>query len=136
MILTVRIKASQSTKKNTAGPREAGRAKSLLRVMGLDREGAQGIRPKSPVPFLHHIPEESMERMGAGDILLLDATISLRSLVDSVFYALLACPACGKLELITQSQYSGTEAVICGHSDCSSHFRITQKRHFNFLPVN
>ncbi len=107
-----------------------------MRWTGLERESTPYARLKTPVPFLHHIPEESVERMSPGDILLLDASVSLRALVDSVFYALLACPFCGKLDLITQSQYSGTDAVICGHSDCSSHFRITEKRNFTFLRLN
>lgn len=77
-----------------------------------------------------------MTWMGPGDILLLEGTASLRKFVDSVFHAILACPLCGKLDLITQRQYSGTEPVICAHSDCSCHFRINQNHLLTYLPVS
>ncbi len=76
-----------------------------------------------------------MEQMAPGDILLLEETVSLRAFVDSAFFAILACPVCGKLYLITQSQYSGTEPVICAHHNCSCHFRIGQRRSVIYLPV-
>ena len=84
---------------------------------------------------LHHVMEESVEWMAPGDILLLDGAASLRALVDAIFFAILACPACGKLDLITQSQYSGTEPVICAHPNCSCHFRIGQRHTFTYVPV-
>lgn len=89
-----------------------------------------------PVAALRHVFEESMELMRAGDILLLDGTQSLRDLVDTAFFAILACPLCGKLDLLTQSQYSGTETVICGYDDCSCHFRINGRQEISYLPAN
>jgi uncharacterized protein YbaR (Trm112 family) len=80
--------------------------------------------------------EESLTWMAPGDILLLNGTPSLRELVDPAFYAMLACPLCGKLDLISHRQYCGTDSVICAHDDCSCHFRIDQKQHFTYLPVN
>ncbi|MGH9401786.1 MAG: hypothetical protein ACRD2P_06740 [Terriglobia bacterium] len=89
-----------------------------------------------PVAALRHVFEESMELMRPGDILLLDGTQSLRELVDTAFFAILACPFCGKLDLLTQSQYSGAETVICGYDDCTCHFRINGRQEIAYLPVN
>ncbi|HLI35701.1 MAG TPA: hypothetical protein VKW70_11690 [Terriglobia bacterium] len=103
-------------------------ASSKLRPMGAQR--------KPPIESLHHVFQDSMDRMSPGDILLLDDNESLRDLVDPAFFAILSCPLCGKLDLITQSQYSGTESVICGYDDCSCHFRIEHKQTLIYLPVN
>jgi uncharacterized protein YbaR (Trm112 family) len=77
-----------------------------------------------------------MSWMAPGDILMLERTTSLRACVDQAFYAILACPLCGKLDFITQKQYSGTEHVVCGHNDCSCHFRIDQRHRVTYLPIN
>lgn len=77
-----------------------------------------------------------MDRMSPGDILLLALATSLRELVDPAFFAILACPLCGKLDLITQSQYSGTDSVICGYNGCACHFRIDHRHGLVYLPVN
>ncbi|MDE3179452.1 MAG: hypothetical protein KGM47_07290 [Acidobacteriota bacterium] len=89
-----------------------------------------------PVELLSYVLEGSMATMTQGDIILLDGTESLRELVDRAFFAILACPICGKLDLVTQSQYSGTETVICGYDDCACHFRIDGKQQIAYLPVN
>lgn len=89
-----------------------------------------------PILALRHVFEEAMELMHPGDILLLEGTSSLRELVDTAFFAILACPHCGKLDLVTQSQYSGIETVICGYDDCSCHFRINRRQEIMYLPLN
>ncbi len=94
------------------------------------------VAPCGPVCCLQHVAEESMNRMNPGDILLLDGVESLRDLVDPAFYAILACPVCGKLDLITQAQYSGNGSVICDYDDCSCHFRIGRRHDLIYLPVN
>jgi hypothetical protein len=38
------------------------------------------------------------------------------------FWAVLACPTCGSLGLITRSQHAGLEAMICGAEDCSAEY--------------
>ncbi|MGH9396445.1 MAG: hypothetical protein ACRD18_06290 [Terriglobia bacterium] len=90
----------------------------------------------TPAAMLHYVFEESMEMMARGDIILLDGTESLRELVDTAFFAILACPFCGKLDLVTQSQYSGTETVICGYDNCACHFRINGRQEIDYLPAN
>lgn len=100
----------------------------------------QAAAPPAPAPQpvgeLRHVYEEAMELMRPGDILLLDGTQSLRDLVDTAFYAILACPICGKLDLLTQAQYSGTDTVICGYDDCTCCFRIHQRQEIAYLFAN
>jgi hypothetical protein len=74
--------------------------------------------------------------MDPADIILLEEADSLRAAVESVFFAVLACPACGTLGLITLSQYLGTDPVICRSNRCSCRFRIDNKSRLIYLPVN
>jgi uncharacterized protein YbaR (Trm112 family) len=96
----------------------------------------RGDPSETQVTSLRYVMEESLSWMAPGDILILERTISLREFVDPAFYAMLACPLCGKLDLINQRQYYGAESVVCAHNDCSCHFRIDQRQHFTYLPVN
>jgi hypothetical protein len=41
---------------------------------------------------------------------------------DNPYWAVLACPSCGSLGLITKQQCAGLEAMICGASDCSAEY--------------
>lgn len=92
--------------------------------------------PAERVGCIEHVAEDSMNRMNPGDILLIEGAESLRDLVDPAFYAILACPLCGKLDLITQAQYSGTDSVMCDYDDCSCQFRIGEWHDLIYLPVN
>ena len=38
------------------------------------------------------------------------------------YWAVLACPDCGALGLITRAQYNGLESMICGGDTCSSEY--------------
>ncbi|MGH9328713.1 MAG: hypothetical protein ACRD2B_18760 [Terriglobia bacterium] len=92
--------------------------------------------PARAVTRVHHVFDGALDHMHPGDVLLLNEVESLRNVVDPAFFAILACPLCGKQDLITQSQYSGTDPVICGYDDCSCHFRIDQESNLIYLPVN
>ena len=85
---------------------------------------------------LHHVDEFALGTMDPGDIILLAEAESLRSAVESIFFAILACPMCGTLGLITSSQYFGAEPVICGSKLCSCRFRIDNKTRLVYLPVD
>ena len=85
---------------------------------------------------LQHIHAESLTTMLPGDILVLEQTDSLRSSIDSVFFAVLACPACGALSLITSRQYFGALPVFCQSKLCSCRFRIEDESRLTYLPVN
>lgn len=89
-----------------------------------------------PAARMRHVFDDELDHMHPGDVLLLNEVESLRNVVDPAFFAIMACPLCGKQDLITQSQYSGTDPVICGYDDCSCHFRIGQQCNLIYLPVN
>jgi len=74
--------------------------------------------------------------MAPGDFVFLGEAESLRSAVESIFFAVLACPACGALGLITSAQYGGLAPVTCGSNQCSCRFRIDEGGRFVYLPVN
>lgn len=117
--------ASRISSKSSAHPQNSRRRFDLLPP-----------RFSAPIPFLRYIFEDGIDHMRPGDILLLHETQTLRSIVDPAFFAILACPHCGKRDLITQSQYSGTEPVICGYNDCSCHFRIGDRHDLLYLLAN
>jgi uncharacterized protein YbaR (Trm112 family) len=48
----------------------------------------------------------------------------------------LACPQCGTLNMTTESQYAGHQAVVCDSDLCGQHFHIRDKSWFEFLPVH
>lgn len=85
---------------------------------------------------LHHVDEHTLRSMDAGDIILLSEAETLRTAMEKVFYAVLACPACGTLGCITAAQYLGTAPILCASDHCSCRFRIDGKSHFVYLPVN
>jgi hypothetical protein len=41
---------------------------------------------------------------------------------DDPYWAVLACPACGTLGLVTRRQVAGLLPVICGSENCSAQF--------------
>ena len=41
---------------------------------------------------------------------------------DDPYWAVLSCPACGTLGLITRRQVAGLIPVICGSAECSAQF--------------
>lgn len=106
------------------------------------RQSRTHLRDPKTVPArlqtedLRLVDEQGLAAMRPGDVVLLGETESLRTTVESIFFAVLACPACGTLGLITSAQYYGNAAITCGSRDCSCRFRISQCRNFVFLPVN
>jgi len=91
----------------------------------------------TPAPeTLHHVDEDALSAMQPGDILMLDRVPSLRKQVESNFLAVLACPQCGQLSLITPPQYFGNIPVLCGSSACSCRLRIEDRNRFVYLLLN
>ncbi len=85
---------------------------------------------------LHPISDELLLAMHPGDIVFLDDSGSLRPLVETAFFAVLSCPGCGTLGLITIPQYWGVALVICGSDSCSCQFRIVEKSRLQYLPAS
>lgn len=52
------------------------------------------------------------------------------------FWAVLACPQCGTLGLITEPQYRGEYSVICGSPHCSCHFLIHDHSRLEYLTTH
>ncbi len=65
------------------------------------------------------IPEE----MQPGTIFLLENAGELGEPEDP-YWAVLACPSCGTLGLVTRRQVNGVVSVICGSDQCSAHFYL------------
>jgi hypothetical protein len=82
------------------------------------------------------VNEDSLLEMRAGDVIFLDESSSMRPVVETYFFAVLSCPGCGTLGLITFPQYKGIQPVICGADDCSCRFRILEKARFEYLPAS
>jgi len=91
----------------------------------------------TPVPdTLHHVDEDALSTMQPGDVLMLDRAPSLREQIEGNFLAVLACPQCGQLSLITPPQYLGAMPVLCGSAACSCRLRIEDRSRFVYLLVN
>jgi hypothetical protein len=63
------------------------------------------------------IPEE----MHPGTLFLLENAGEMGD-ADDPYWAVLACPSCGTLGLITRRQLSGLLPIICGSNACSAQF--------------
>jgi len=103
------------------------------------RLGLRGAKrqPDAPRPeSLNGVDEDQLGQMAPGDVIVLDHSPGLRRHVASIFYAIVACPACGMPGLITPQQYSGMIPVICPSDRCSCHFRIHERSGLVYLPVN
>jgi hypothetical protein len=58
-----------------------------------------------------------------GSVLVLSSTSDDRK-VAGTFCALLNCPFCGRLEMITEEQFNGSEIVTCGGDDCPGRYFV------------
>ncbi len=105
------------------------------------RAGQKGFRAcpgnEELLPLcLQRVDQEWLGKMGPGDILLLDGSELLRPIVEAAFRAVLACPQCGTLALLTSPQYFGSAPVICESEPCSCRFRIEGQERLIYLPVS
>jgi hypothetical protein len=63
------------------------------------------------------------EQMEPGTIFMLENAGEVGDQEDP-YWAVLACPSCGTLGLITRRQIAGLIPVICGSDQCSAQFFI------------
>ncbi len=61
------------------------------------------------------------EQMQPGTMFMLEQAGDLGK-AENPYWAVLACPTCGCLGLITRQQWAGLEAMICGSETCSSEY--------------
>lgn len=63
------------------------------------------------------------EQMEPGTIFVLENAGEIGE-TDDPYWAVLSCPQCGILGLITKKQIAGLIPVICGSETCSAQFHI------------
>jgi hypothetical protein len=63
------------------------------------------------------------EQMGPGSVFVLENAGEIGE-KDDPYWAVLACPSCATLGLITRKQIAGLVPVICGSDTCSAQFFI------------
>lgn len=66
------------------------------------------------------------EQMQPGTLFLLERAGDLGK-VENPYWAVLACPSCGSLGLITRQQCAGLETMICGSDQCSAEYFFEDK---------
>ena len=65
------------------------------------------------------------EQMGPGAMFVLENAGEVGQ-ADDPYWAVLACPACGTLGLITRRQIAGLISIICGSDKCSAQFFLNE----------
>jgi hypothetical protein len=75
------------------------------------------------VAELNVLNEWIPEQMQPGTLFVLENAGEVGDQLDP-YWAVLACPSCGTLGLITRKQIAGLISVICGSGDCSAQFFI------------
>jgi hypothetical protein len=66
------------------------------------------------------------EQMQPGNVFVLENAGEIGEKEDP-YWAVLSCPSCGMLGLITRKQMNGLLAVICGSESCPTQFFIHEK---------
>jgi hypothetical protein len=74
------------------------------------------------------------EQMEPGTLFLLERAGELGK-AENPFWAVLACPTCGSLGLITRRQCMGNEPMICGSDICSAEYFLEDGR-IRYRPGN
>ncbi len=75
------------------------------------------------VAELNVLNEWIPEQMQPGTLFILENAGEVGDQLDP-YWAVLSCPHCGTLGLITRKQVAGLLAVICGSDQCSAQFFI------------
>lgn len=77
------------------------------------------------VAELNMLSEWIPEQMQPGTVFLLENAGEIGN-GDDPYWAVLACPSCGTLGLITRRQLVGLMPVICGSDECSAQFFLRE----------
>ena len=72
---------------------------------------------------LHILEEWIPERMDPGTVFMLENQAKLGS-AQNPFVAVMSCPRCGTMGLITRRQLCAGETMICGGDICSAEYRL------------
>ncbi len=63
------------------------------------------------------------EQMEPGTLFVL-ANAGATGPEEDPFYAVMSCPTCASLGLITRQQFRGAATIICGSQNCSTEFSL------------
>src|SRR5438270_13736738 len=88
-----------------------------------DRRLEKGSREAYMVGELDVLNEWIPEQMQPGTVFVLENAGEIGEKEDP-YWAVLSCPSCGMLGLITRKQINGLIPVICGSEQCSAQFFI------------
>lgn len=78
---------------------------------------------ESTTDELQMLGEWIPEQMEPGTLFLLENSAPMGD-ARNPFVAVLACPQCGVLGLITRTQLVGLESMICGSDTCSAEYYL------------
>ena len=67
------------------------------------------------------------EQMKPGTLFVLENPGAMGE-AKNPYVAVLACPNCGALGLITRAQFSGMDSMICGSDHCSAEYFLSEDR--------
>jgi hypothetical protein len=81
---------------------------------------------------LQFLEEWIPERMDPGTVFVLEDQAKLGQ-AQNPYVAVMACPRCGTLGLITRRQFYAGEIMICGSANCSAEYRLDDD-HICFRP--
>ena len=65
------------------------------------------------------------EQMEPGTLFVLENAGTMGEAANP-YWAVLSCPSCGMLGLITRRQYTGMESMICGSPQCSAEYYLRE----------
>ena len=74
---------------------------------------------------LHFLEEWIPEQMAPGTLFMLESA-GEKGESSNPYWAVLSCPSCGCLGLITRYQYMGMQPMICGSSHCSAEYVLCE----------
>ena len=72
---------------------------------------------------LQFLEEWIPERMAPGTVFVLESHAKLGH-AQNPYVAVMSCPRCGTMGLITPRQLYAGEAIICGGEACSAEYRL------------
>jgi hypothetical protein len=65
------------------------------------------------------------EQMEPGTLFVLENAGTMGEATNP-YWAVLSCPSCGVMGLITRSQFAGSESMICGSHTCSAEYFLDE----------
>jgi hypothetical protein len=72
---------------------------------------------------LQYLEEWIPERMDPGTVFVLENQTKLGN-AQNPYVAVMSCPRCGTMGLITRRQLCAGETMICGGDKCSAEYRL------------